>query len=136
MQKQRRSFVPADDVAEEALERVKYGDLVLCDIIRPRNLKHHQKYWVMIGLVWDSCDQKEYPTRESLHIAIKVLAGERDPIYLPNDLIAYLPRSINFNTMDQDQFSDYYKRALDVVQFQIIPGLDIDELESEIMDFL
>ncbi len=54
-----------------------------------------------------------HKSREALHEWLKVEAGYFDYVLTPNG-VTKKARSINFNSMDQDEFADFYRAAFNV----------------------
>lgn len=49
----------ADDEAVACLRKIKLGQVVRADVVTPRNLKHHRKFFALLNLVWAATDQWE-----------------------------------------------------------------------------
>src|SRR6185312_717061 len=98
------ALLPADDAAAEALKRIKLHDLVEVPLPkRPRNVKHHRKFFAMLNLVWQN--QEIYPSVDSLLFALKVALGHADLVAdLATGELHPSPRSISFASMGQDEF--------------------------------
>lgn len=127
-------LVPVDVAGQEALRDVKQGSLVSVEIKRPRNVQHHRLYWALVSLVWEN--QERYPSAEDLHAAIKIAAGIRTQIELPNGTIGFIPGSISFHKMTQTEFSAFYDRVCDLVAEHFLPGCSSDELKAEVSSMI
>ena len=44
--------------------------------------------------------------------------------------------SINFASMDQAAFEDFYSRSIDVILLRFMPGTNRESLETEILNFI
>lgn len=128
--KQLGSLRPVDDAGEQILSGIANGDLVMVEVKRPRNIQHHRLYWALVTLVWQN--QERYPTAEDLHEAIKISVGLRTQITLPNGETGYIPGSIAFHKMGQDEFSQFYDRVCDAIAKHFLPGVTSDELKREV----
>ena len=126
------ALMPADDMATEVFENIKNGELVMVTILKPRNLKHHRLYWGLVSLVWDQCDQDRYPTRSDLHNALKIFAGIRTRIVLPDGTKGFIPGSVSFSSMDQMAFNQFYDTICDIVARDVLPGIDERDLRMEV----
>lgn len=120
---------PADRVAEEAFAKVKPGEVVRVEMKRPRNAKHHRKYWALLALVVDNLDQSV--SVETLHDWMKLKVGCVRLLRTKSGLVE-LPGSISFEKMDQSQFEEFYEKALQYVLTEILPGVGKKELEEEV----
>lgn len=126
------SLRPVDEGGEEALRAIGQGEIVQVEIKRPRNVKHHRMYWALVTLVWQNMDGDRYPTADDLHAAIKIAAGLRTRIELPNGEVGFIPGSIAFHKMDQDAFSKFYDRVCDLIAKHFLPGVTSAELKHEV----
>lgn len=126
------SLRPVDEGGEDALRKIGQGELVMVEIKRPRNAKHHRLYWALITLVWQNMDGGRYPTAEDLHAAVKIAAGLRTTIVLPDGSVGYIPGSIAFHKMDQSEFDGFYERVCDLIAKHFMPGVTSEELKREV----
>lgn len=126
------SLRPADQAGEDALRKVGQGELVSIEIKRPRNIKHHRMYWALVTLVWENMDGDRYPTAEDLHAAIKIAAGLRTRIELPDGSVGFIPGSIAFHKMDQAAFGEFYDRVCDLIAKHFLPGVTKADLKREV----
>jgi hypothetical protein len=130
--KQLGSLRPADDAAREALSKIGNGECVSVELKRPRNIKHHRMYWALLGIVFDNMDGNRYPTVDDLHAAIKIAAGLRTRIELPDGAVGFIPGSIAFHRMDQTAFDAFYDRVCDLIAKYFLPGVNSTDLKAEV----
>lgn len=123
---------PVDEAGEAALRKIKHGDLVTCEIKRPRNLQHHRLFYALMNLI--HANQEHYATVEDIVTVFKFRCGHTKKIQTATGIVE-TPLSISFAAMDQDQFAAFYERAIDFVLTEIIPGLKRADLERELMEF-
>lgn len=131
-QKHMNSLRPADDAGCEALRKLSNGDLVTVEIKKSRNIRHHRLFWALMTVVHDNIDHERYPSVEDLAAAIKISAGHRTRIELPNGEIGFIPGSIAFHKMDQTAFSAFYDRVCNLIAKHFLPGVDSDALKEEV----
>lgn len=122
---------PAEGSAVELLRGIKQGAEVSVEIRRPRNIKFHRKFFALVRLVYDN--QNVCQSQNELLDAIKLMVGHVNQVRLPSGEIAKVPASISFAAMDEPAFNDFWNRAVDVVVRDIIPGLNREDLENEVM---
>ena len=127
---------PSDRASEEFMSyKVKEGDILSATIRRPRNPKHHAKWWALLSLIHESTEvQDRYPSVENLNDAIKLALGYCDQIILPDGKCALKVKSIAFESMDQTAFEDFYSRAVDVIVTQLVPHLNREDLERQVLE--
>lgn len=123
---------PLDEAGEVALGSIGDGEVVTVEVRKTRNPKHHRKFWALMTIVWDNMDHDRYPTVENLVAAIKISAGHREVVQLPNGTEVYIPKSISFAKMDQTEFNAFYDRVCDLIATHFLPGVTSAELHAEV----
>lgn len=116
------------------LETMKPGTWLRIESSRPRNGKHHRKFMALLQLVVENSES--YNTIEKALIAVKLIAGHFEPAIHPQtgELIQ-VPKSIAYESMDQDEFDAFYSAALDGVLQHILPSMDA-ETADRLMDMI
>lgn len=126
-------LMPSDEASQVILDGCKQGDIVRVQISKPRNPRHHAKYWAMLGIVHEgTAVQDLYPTTDKLHQAIKGALGYYTDIKLPDGKVFQVVDSIAFESMDQDEFQEFYNKAVDLIVTQVVPNLNRDDLVREV----
>jgi hypothetical protein len=131
VQKRFGALRPANEDAENLIKKLKDGIEYKCEITRPRNIKFFRKYWVLCGIIAEN-----YPapiTKETVSDIIKVEAGHVRIVKIGNIIHAF-PDSISFQRMTEDEWESFWPRAVQVCCEKIIPGLDNNEVEQEILE--
>lgn len=119
-------LVPDCRDAEEWLGKTKLHQGVMIDPRRPRNLQHHRKLFALLNLAVDNWP--EPITVDALLGAIKISAGHYDPVQTKQGEWK-IPKSINFDSLDQDGFNPIYDRAVLIISHVL--GVDVETLEQE-----
>lgn len=142
LSKHGRGFLPADESAEKVQRRMEVGECALFKIVRVRDISSHRRYWGLMDLCAQNCERIEIDpgtfmivrTKDDVHTAIKLCTGHYDTIFDADGRpVARLPKSTSFDEMTADEWTEYWPRVLDVVQTQVIPGVQIPSVELEIM---
>lgn len=133
LRKDRGGLWAGDEASARVLAGIKAGEVIACEIKRPRNLQMHRLFWALCQKVYEN--QETYPNAEAVAAAIKVATGHCDWIQTPRGLVG-LPRSISFAKFSQEDFRDFLDKAIDYIVTHIIPGLNSVELEREVNDML
>ena len=94
--------------------------------------KLHLMFWALMTIVHENMDEARYPTVEDLVSAIKIAAGLRTRIVLPSGDVGFIPGSIAFHKMDQDEFSAFYDRVCDLIAKHFLPGVTSEQLRAEV----
>lgn len=120
-----------DDASEAALQSVKHGECVELKMKRPRNLQHHRKFFSMLQLIFNN--QERYATLDHLLTAFKFAIKHTEIIRTKRGDIE-VPKSISFASMSQDEFNEFYQRAVDFVLAEVVP-MTVADLERELMEY-
>lgn len=131
---EKHRLVAADPMSLEALDAMKEGEIVTAKITRPRNPKHHRKFFVLLGIVFEAQDR--YPTMEHLLDAIKIGIGHFDTVHLTKNHEVIKTRSISFGSMDQASFEQIYDKVVRLIVTKILPGTDSAELEQQVLEII
>lgn len=123
---------PADEAGQEALAKIGNGELVTVEVKKSRNIKHHRMFWALMSIVHENLDHDRYPTVEDLTAAVKIAAGLRTRIELPNGETGFIPGSIAFAKMDQTAFDAFYNRVCDLICKHFLPGVTNEALREEV----
>ena len=128
-------LAPCDEKAEAVLSRIKNGAELRIEITRPRNIRHHRKFYALVNLVFQN--QESYKTVDHLVAALKAAVNHCDVIQGADDSTLILaPKSISFGSMDQTAFDEFYDRCIDVIAKSFLSGVDEDDLRREVEEFL
>lgn len=134
--KQLGALRPADDAGRDALAKIGNGEIVSVEVKRPRNIRHHRMYWALLSIVHENLDGDRYPTVDDLHAAVKIAAGLRTRIELPDGTVGFIPGSIAFHKMSQDDFSAFYDRVCGLVAKHFLPGVTSEQLKAEVAQMI
>ena len=127
--KRHGALVPYTEEGADALRRIKDGDILEVQFTRPRSQRHHKLFFAMLKIVQDNRDSGSI---DELLDIIKIGVGHTNIILVPNIGLVAVPKSINFASMDQDQFNKFFNRAVDFIVADILPGIDKAALTAEV----
>lgn len=126
-----------DDAARAYLRKLKLGDVVRCDVIRPRSVKYHRRFFGMLNTVWQACG--DWQTVDELLVELKFRAGlvdrQRVVDKATGEVLAEIikPRSISFAAMSDDEFREFVDRCIKIICEEMVPGLDDAVLREEVL---
>ena len=132
------SLVPSDSLQLDLLKSIGRDETVKCKITKPRNLKHHKKYWAMVNMIFENFPHQLEPlfkTANDLHHEFKLQCGMFDTHTTLGGKETIKVRSIKFEAMDQTAFEEYYEQCLHVVAKYIMPGITAEEIRNQILEF-
>lgn len=124
---------PLDARSEEAMRALPAGRMLKAVVSQGRNIAHHRKLFALLKLVLDNQDY--FQSTDELLYALKMRLGYAVPVRIKGQ-VGYMPRSISFSAMGQQEFEDFYNRALDFIAAEVIPGIDCETLRQEVEEFL
>lgn len=126
-------LVPGDEETEAWLKRRKFGDAVAMNPDHVRNAKQSKYYWVVCGIVAEN--HAELKDKDSVSDALQNLAGDVDVIMftLPGGerIFQSRLRSLAFQSMKDEHFEAYMTRAFEIIESELLPGIDLEELRME-----
>ena len=132
--KRNGGLFPADVEAATGFARMKDGLSYLVNVHRPRNIQHHRKLFALLNLVQDSTEK--WATVETLLEDLKLATGLFETRVSALTGMPYpVPKSISFASMSQDEFEQWFDRAVDLISKQVL-DMDRAELLGEIEDIL
>ncbi len=129
MRKSLNSLLPVDRMAEEALSKLKVGDVVQVEFAKPRNIKFHRWWWALMTIVSDNMDGDFSP--EVVCEVIKIRVGHVTVVKTKKGE-CFIPQSISFANMDQKGFEVFVEKAIHVIVCDILPGVNSSELKVEV----
>jgi len=124
---------------KDKLQGLRLGETYKATIVQPRNLQFHKKYFCLLGLVFDNLPehlQDSIRSVDELHTELKMQTGVRMKRQSLGGQSYYVPGSIAFAKMTEDEFSEFYSRAVDCIVKFILPGVDRADIMQEVESFL
>lgn len=133
-------FKVSDDEDYEKKKKLKRGTVYECVIKEYRNIKFHRLYFALINCSWEYLleSQRSFfkDNIECFREAVQVAAGHCEICYSVKrkDWID-IPKSISFDSMTEDEFSDLYERVKNVIYQLFIPEKNKKEFEENLRYF-
>jgi hypothetical protein len=125
---------PCDDMGVEALRKIKVGEVVQCEITRPRNLAHHRKFWALLNTFWAATGDWSSPY--GVLIELKVRLGHVQEVLIrETGEMVKVPKSISFASMDQGEFDVFYERCIQAL-CAMGGGIEEEALRQEVLNEL
>ena len=108
------SFKVAYDSDYEKLKKIKVGDLLECEIRKPRNYRFHKKFFAMLNLVFQN--QERYDNIDDLRHDLTIVSGYyTERVNIQGEHVK-MANSISFAKMTETEFSDLYDSFLTQVK--------------------
>ena len=123
-------LVAADLHADEFLTGVPENREVLVSIRRPRSVQQHRLFFGLLRLVAANTDQ--WPSEAALLDDLKLALGHAETrVNLITGEPYAVARSISFASMPQDEFRDFFDRALALLAERVL-SVSPDDLRREV----
>jgi hypothetical protein len=129
-----------DDAAREYMRKWPVGENRRGDIRKPRAHKTLRRWHALARLLYESGVQdatgQAFKSQKAAHGYLKLLAGHSTPVVSKKTgEIRWIPDSIDYDTLEEDEFQEVWQRAIQGVCEELLPGLSEPELELEILKF-
>lgn len=127
-------FVPVSNAAREFHAKSKIGQTVELKGRRPRNPQHHRKLFALLSLLADN--REEFASAEDALIGLKAVLGYGSwkMLHPKAERAVFIPDSIAFENMAQDEFEKFYDAALAAIRRWWLPVADND-LRAAVEEF-
>lgn len=143
LKKINHSLVPADDEAANFVFNLSDGETYKADVVKPRNLKFHRKFFALLNYAFDHFDidveykgQKIEKNFDRFREDIQILAGYGEPTYTINGDVRFKSKSISFGSMPESEFEDLYSAVINVILRKILTGYTRADLDSVVENVL
>lgn len=129
-------IVPATAVDQEILDGIGSGKEFIARLtsVNRRSSRQDRFYRGLLSKVVQN--QDFYRTGEDLHFALKVALGYFDEIQVHDGKIIPRVKSVAHAKMDSHEFKTYLDAAIDLICSEIIPGMERNDLLTEIENML
>lgn len=123
-------FVPVSAAARAFHAKTKIGQRVELKSRRPRNPGHHRKLFALLGLLADN--REEFANTDDALLGLKAVLGHGSwkKLHPKAEREVFVPDSIAFENMGQDEFNAFYDLAIAAVQRWWLPVADNDLREA------
>jgi len=121
-----------DDEAKKKLKKIANNDSFLMEYKPKRNYQFHKKMFAMLKVVYQN--QDKYSNMEDLRTELKLKCGWYSEHITQKQGIIYIPKSMDFSTMDAIEFEDIYQKFIDVALRDFV-SVSNEQLQMEIVRF-
>jgi hypothetical protein len=127
-------FIPKSQAAREFHAKTKLGQTVELKGRRPRNPGHHRKLFALLNLMVDNTEQFANTKDALLGLKAALGHGEWKRLHPKAEREIFIPDSIAYENMAQDEFEQFYEAAIAAVLRWWIPVND-NELREAVEAF-
>lgn len=125
---------PCDDHGFEVLRKIKVGEVIQCELTKPRNLAHHRKFWALLNVFWQAAGDWSSPYAVLIELKVRLGYVQKVVIRETGEVVS-VPKSISFAQMDQFEFDSFYEKAI-VELCKMGGGIEADDLRQEVLNEL
>lgn len=138
-------WMPADEASQKFRRKYEEGEVITVTHVRIRDPVAHRRYWKLMTMCAENCEQieirrgaiVEIRNKDDMHTAVKLCLGYTKKIFDDmGAIVAEIPLSTAFEEMSTIEWDEYYPRVLDVVAEKVLPGIEIPEIEFELMKLM
>ena len=105
-------FIPQPEAWEAYEEAFTMGEDYLSKVSQPRNLGNHRRFYKFLDALYDR--QEVYTNKEDLRTELKLRSGHyKEHINVKGDIM-YIPKSMDFATLDELEFKQFFSKCIDV----------------------
>ena len=134
MKRSPSGLVAADDDGATFLRRVAQNTVVRVEIWKPRNIKHHRKFFALLSVVLDATGL--WSSVDELLIELKFRVGLVQQVALRSTgEVVTIPGSIAFHSMDDTEFDAFFERCLGVL-CEMAGGIESSALRDAVLEEL
>jgi len=131
LKKIENALIPCDEDTVTAFNKLSIGDEIYAEFKPRRNYKFHKKLFSMLNLILNN--QEHYKSVDNILTECKFKAGYFETQVNHQGEQRLVPKSIDFSTMDNEEFSEFYSSCIDTC-LELVP-MGAEELEQAILRF-
>jgi hypothetical protein len=125
LKKTKESLTPCDEDSVKVFNKLKIGDDIYVEFKPRRNYANHKRFFSMLqGVVHNS---EHYKTVDNLLSIIKLKTGHFEIVISHKGEQLYIPKSIDFSKLPEDEFQSFFSDAIDVL-LEFVSDEDIESI--------
>ena len=103
--------MPHDEESVATTQKIQMGDTILVDYKRHRNVGNHKRLFSLLNMIVQNTDK--YKTVDNLLAVCKLKAGLFETVVSHDGNVVYIPKSINFASLGEDEFKTFFSSVID-----------------------
>lgn len=120
--------------------KLKIGHVYVADIKQLRNVKFHRKYFSLVNTAWEYLTERQTAffsgNKDTFRKTIEIAAGYYEPVYsIARREWIQQARSIAFDKMSEDEFSELYERVKDVLFATFLKNVSQEEFLKNLINY-
>ena len=135
--KRGNALIAEDALTQEYLSGIPNETHVYSETKVPRSAAHHRLFFALLHVIFKAqMEPKQFSTEPKLLNAIKLATGHVEPVMDLQGNTHFVPASIDWATIDETEFKQFFDNAVQVILERIIPNCPRKGLEDEVMHML
>jgi glycogen debranching enzyme len=138
------TLVPVDTCQLEVMEELKMNGEYKAVLTQPRNLGFHKKFFALLNTCYKNYEQPEvfyqgarvFKSLDRFREEIIIGCGYWELGLDKKNRVIQVAKSISFAKMDQLQFEQLFRKAIDVILADYLPNYDREDMDSMIDEIL
>jgi len=120
--------------------KIKPGNIGRFTSWKERNILFHRKFFALIQYAIYHLPEDDFYDKwrneKSMRTEIMFQNGRFDIHETIGGKKSYVPRSISFKSMDNEEFEKIYKEAFDTIMKHFLKGISLEEFQNGLAGFL
>jgi len=127
LKKTESGLIPLDDETTKVFNSFDLCQNITVDfkVKKQRSYANHKRFFSMLQGVIHNSDH--YKSTDNLLDIIKLKSGHFTTIVTHKGEVIHVPKSINFSSMNEDKFKEFFSKAIDII-LEFTPEQDIDSI--------
>jgi hypothetical protein len=135
-----QGLIPLYDEDYDQKKRLKIGQKYRARITVPRDLTKHRKYFALINCAWAFQNEKVQAffnnNVDVFRKTVEMTAGHCEKVYsIKLKEWIDVPKSISFDSVDNIEFEEIYKRVYDVLLSTFLKHITEQEFMDNLINF-
>lgn len=105
--------MPYDEKTAEVVGKIRLDDEIFVEYKPKRNYKNHKRFFSMLQSVIYNTDY--YKSVDELLSMLKLKTGHFEIVVSHRGETLYIPKSIDFSSMPEDEFREFFSSCIDVL---------------------
>lgn len=128
-------LVAADDESAEKMASLGLDTLLKCTAKKNRNYENHKRYFAFIKLAYEM--QTHWTNIRMFRLWLQMSAGYFQSSVAPNGTTIFIPDSIAFEKIEEEDFKIFFKKVLDVYLEKLTDKRTVTDDEFlKLLDFM
>jgi len=134
-----KTWEPVNEDSIKAVMKLAEDDVIKCEVWKQRNYMFLRKYFALLKTTIYHMPENipdRFRDKDYLRKYIQICIGSAEVMVGLTGRENFIPKSISFADMDEDEFKEVYNKTLDFILKHFVTGVDQYDFELEILNFM